>query len=140
MVGVLACARPKLFGDGRNVRDWIHTEDHSSAVWAILTRGVAGETYLVGADGERDNITVLRDILRAMGQPEDAFDWVRDRPGHDRRYAIDSAKLRRELGWRPIHTDFSEGLDQTIAWYRDNEAWWRPAKEATEAKYAAKGQ
>ena len=132
--------RPKLYGDGKNVRDWIHTEDHSSAVWEILTRGRLGETYLIGADGERDNITVLRDILRAMGQPEDAFDWVRDRPGHDRRYAIDSTKLRRELGWQPRHTDFASGLESTIAWYRDNESWWRPAKEATEAKYAAQGQ
>ena len=140
VTNIICGIRPKLYGDGRNVRDWIHTEDHSSAVWAILTRGRLGETYLIGADGERDNITVLREILRAMGQPEDAFDWVRDRPGHDRRYAIDSAKLRRELGWRPRHTDFAEGLAETIAWYRDNEDWWRPAKEATEAKYAAQGQ
>ena len=140
ITNILDGARPKLYGDGRNVRDWIHTEDHSSAVWAILTRGRVGETYLIGADGERDNVTVLRDILRAMGRPEDDFDWVRDRPGHDRRYAIDAAKLRRELGWEPAHTDFAEGLAQTIAWYRDNEAWWRPAKEATEAKYAAQGQ
>ena len=140
ITNVLCGIRPKLYGDGRNVRDWIHTEDHSSAVWEILTRGRVGETYLIGADGERDNITVLREILRAMGQPEDAFDWVRDRPGHDRRYAIDSTKLRRELGWQPRHTDFAEGLESTIAWYRDNESWWRPAKEATEAKYAAQGQ
>ena len=98
ITNVLCGIRPKLYGDGRNVRDWIHTEDHSSAVWAVLTRGVPGETYLVGADGERDNITVMRDVLRAMGEPEDAFDWVRDRLGHDRRYAIDSSKLRRELG------------------------------------------
>ena len=140
ITNILDGARPKLYGDGRNVRDWIHTEDHSSAVWAILTRGRVGETYLIGADGERDNVTVLRDILRAMGRPEDDFDWVRDRPGHDRRYAIDASKLRRELGWEPAHTDFAEGLAQTIAWYRDNEAWWRPAKEATEAKYAAQGQ
>ena len=140
VTNVLCGIRPKLYGDGRNVRDWIHTEDHSSAVWESLTRGRMGETYLVGADGERDNITVMRDILRAMGQPEDAFDWVRDRPGHDRRYAIDSTKLRRELGWRPRHTDFAEGLAATIAWYRDNEAWWRPAKEVTEAKYARQGQ
>ncbi|MCI2241782.1 dTDP-glucose 4,6-dehydratase [Adlercreutzia faecimuris] len=140
ITNILDGARPKLYGDGRNVRDWIHTEDHSSAVWAILTRGRVGETYLIGADGERDNVTVLRDILRAMGRPEDDFDWVRDRPGHDRRYAIDAAKLRRELGWEPAHTDFAEGLAQTIAWYRDNEAWWRPAKEATEARYAAQGQ
>ena len=140
ITNILCGIRPKLYGDGKNVRDWIHTEDHSSAVWEILTRGRYGETYLIGADGERDNITVLREILRAMGQPEDAFDWVRDRPGHDRRYAIDSTKLRRELGWQPRHTDFASGLEATIAWYRDNEAWWRPAKEATEAKYAAQGQ
>ncbi len=132
--------RPRLYGDGRNVRDWIHTEDHSSAVWAILTKGRIGETYLIGADGELDNITVLREILRAFGRPEDDFDWVRDRPGHDRRYAIDATKLRRELGWGPSHTDFAAGLAETIAWYRGNEAWWRPAKEATEARYAAQGR
>ena len=99
-----------------------------------------GETYLIGADGERSNITVLRMILEAMGRDPDDFDWVRDRPGHDRRYAIDSAKLRRELGWEPRHTDFAEGLRQTIAWYVANEAWWRPAKAATEARYAKQGQ
>ncbi|MBR3326042.1 MAG: GDP-mannose 4,6-dehydratase [Atopobiaceae bacterium] len=140
VVNVLCGIRPKLYGDGRNVRDWIYTEDHSSVVWAILMRGVPGETYRVGADGERDNITVMRDILAAMGQAPDAFDWVHDRPGHDRRYAIDSSKLRRELGWMPAHTDFAEGLAATIEWYRANEDWWRPAKEATEAKYAAQGQ
>ena len=140
ITNVLCGIRPKLYGDGRNVRDWIHTEDHSSAVWAILTQGRIGETYLIGADGERDNITVMRDILRAMGEAEDAFDWVRDRPGHDRRYAIDSSKLRRELGWMPKHTDFSEGLAATIEWYREHEDWWRPVKEATEAKYAKQGQ
>ena len=140
ITNVLDGQRPKLYGEGLNVRDWIHTEDHSSAVWTILTRGRVGETYLIGADGEKNNLTVLRTILSMMGQPEDAFDWVRDRPGHDRRYAIDSAKLRRELGWQPAHTDFEEGLAQTIAWYRDHEAWWRPAKAATEAKYAAQGQ
>ena len=140
ITNILCGVRPKLYGDGRNVRDWIHTEDHSFAVWEILTRGRVGETYLVGADGERDNITVLRDILRAMGRPEDDFDWVRDRPGHDRRYAIDPTKLRTELGWEPRHTDFESGLRATIAWYRDNEAWWRPAKAATEAKYAEQGQ
>ena len=140
VTNVLCGTRPKLYGDGKNVRDWIHTEDHSSAVWTILTRGRVGETYLVGADGERSNIDVLRAILRAMGRPEDDFDWVRDRPGHDRRYAIDPTKLRTELGWEPRHTDFAEGLAATIEWYRENEAWWRPAKEATEAKYAAQGQ
>ena len=139
ITNILCGIRPKLYGDGRNVRDWIHTEDHSRAVWTILTKGKLGETYLIGADGERSNIEVLRAILQRMGQPADAFDWVRDRPGHDRRYAIDSSKLRRELGWKPVHTDFAEGLDRTIQWYRDNEDWWRPAKKATEEKYAKQG-
>ena len=132
--------RPKLYGKGENVRDWIHTEDHSSAVWDILTKGRMGETYLIGADGERNNITVLRMILEAMGKDPEDFDWVADRPGHDRRYAIDSTKLQRELGWRPAHTDFAEGLRATIDWYVANESWWRPAKEATEARYRAQGQ
>lgn len=140
ITNIIDGVRPKLYGDGRNVRDWIHTEDHSSAVWTILTKGRIGETYLIGADGEKGNIDVLRAILRAMGRAEDDFDWVRDRPGHDRRYAIDSTKLRRELGWQPAHTDFDAGLAQTIQWYRDHEEWWRPAKEATERKYAAQGQ
>lgn len=118
--------RPKLYGRGENVRDWIHTEDHSSAVWDILTKGRMGETYLIGADGERNNITVLRMILEAMGKDPEDFDWVADRPGHDRRYAIDSTKLQRELGWRPAHTDFAGGLKQTIDWYVANESWWRP--------------
>lgn len=133
-------ARPKLYGDGRNVRDWIHTEDHSSAVWCILTRGRIGETYLIGADGEHDNLTVLKKILHEFGRSENDFDWVKDRPGHDRRYAIDSSKLRRELGWRPVHTDFSSGLAETIEWYRAHEDWWRPNKEITEARYSAQGQ
>ena len=132
--------RPRLYGDGKNVRDWIHTEDHSSGVWTILTKGRIGETYLIGADGEQNNITVLRMILRMMGQSEDAFDWVKDRPGHDRRYAIDSTKLRTELGWTPKHTDFESGLAQTIEWYTENRAWWEPAKAATEARYKRQGQ
>lgn len=140
VTNILDGIRPKLYGNGLNVRDWIHTEDHSSAVWAILTKGRIGETYLIGADGERNNLDVLHDILRVMGQPEDAFDWVRDRPGHDRRYAIDPTKLMTELGWKPKHTDFESGLKQTIQWYTDNEDWWRPAKAATEAKYKKQGQ
>ena len=140
ITNILDGVRPKLYGDGRNVRDWIHTDDHSSAVWTILTKGEMGETYLIGADGERSNIDVLRAILTRLGKPADDFDWVRDRPGHDRRYAIDSTKLRRELGWEPKHTDFSEGLDQTIAWYTENRAWWEPVKAATEARYKAQGQ
>ncbi|MBM6695884.1 dTDP-glucose 4,6-dehydratase [Bifidobacterium pullorum subsp. saeculare] len=140
ITNILTGVRPKLYGDGLNVRDWIHTDDHSSAVWTILTRGRIGETYLIGADGERNNLTVLRDILEMMGKDPDDFDWVKDRPGHDRRYAIDSTKLRTELGWTPEHTDFREGLEHTIRWYEENRAWWEPVKAKTEARYKAQGQ
>ena len=140
ITSILEGMRPKLYGTGANVRDWIHVDDHSSAIWEILTRGSIGETYLIGADGEKSNIDVLRMILRLMGQPEDAFDWVRDRPGHDRRYAIDPTKLRIELGWRPAHTDFERGLQGVIDWYADHRDWWEPVKAATEARYRAQGQ
>ncbi|MFM6975004.1 MAG: dTDP-glucose 4,6-dehydratase [Agromyces sp.] len=131
--------RPRLYGSGENVRDWIHADDHSAAVLTILERGTIGETYLIGADGERSNIDVVRLILELMGQPVDAFDHVQDRAGHDLRYAIDSSKLRSELGWTPKYQDFRAGLADTIEWYRENEAWWAPVKDATEAKYAAVG-
>lgn len=132
--------RPRVYGDGLNVRDWIHTEDHSSAVMTILEKGVIGETYLIGADGERSNLDVVRAILRHFGRSEDEIEFVTDRAGHDRRYAIESGKLRSQLGWRPAFQDFEAGLANTIEWYVANEAWWRPAKAATEAAYAAKGQ
>ncbi|MCL2613042.1 MAG: dTDP-glucose 4,6-dehydratase [Nocardioidaceae bacterium] len=132
--------RPRVYGDGLNVRDWIHTEDHSSAVLAILERGRIGETYLIGADGERSNVDVVRAILRHFGRPEDDIEWVTDRAGHDRRYAIESGKLRHELDWQPRYADFDAGLTQTIEWYQQHQDWWRPAKAATEAKYAQKGQ
>lgn len=140
ITNILCGRRPKLYGDGLNVRDWIHVDDHSSAVWTILTRGRIGETYLIGADGERNNREVLGVLLEAMGKAPDDFDWVKDRPGHDRRYAIDHTKMTTELGWKATHQDFSEGLKQTIDWYRKNEAWWRPAKDAVEAKYVKQGQ
>jgi dTDP-glucose 4,6-dehydratase len=132
--------RPKLYGAGLNVRDWIHVEDHNSAVWAIIDRGRIGETYLIGADGEKNNLDVVRTLLEIFGRDNDDFDHVADRPGHDLRYAIDASKLRDELGWSPRFTNFHDGIEATVAWYRENEAWWRPAKAATEAKYAAVGQ
>jgi dTDP-glucose 4,6-dehydratase len=140
ITNVLVGRRPKLYGAGLNVRDWIHVDDHNAAVWTVLERGRLGETYLIGADGEKNNLEVIQTILRLMGQPEDAFDHVNDRPGHDMRYAIDSSKLRRELGWQPAYPSFEEGLRATIDWYAANEAWWRPAKEAVEAGYAKQGQ
>ena len=132
--------RPKLYGAGLNVRDWIHVHDHNLAVLRILEAGRMGETYLIGADGELGNKTVIELILQLMGQPTDAHDHVNDRAGHDMRYAIDSAKLRTELGWEPTYRDFESGIAATIDWYRANEDWWRPGKQATEAKYAAVGQ
>lgn len=131
---------PKVYGDGLNVRDWIHADDHSSAVLAILDRGRIGETYLVGADGEKSNLEVATAILKYFGRGQDDIDFVTDRAGHDRRYAIESGKLRAELGWSPRFQDFEAGLADTIEWYVAHEDWWRPAKQATEASYAAKGQ
>lgn len=140
ITNVLTGRRPKLYGAGANVRDWIHVDDHNSAVWRILEGGALGNTYLIGADGERDNLSVLRLILELMGRDPDDFDHVTDRAGHDLRYAIDSGALRDELGWAPKHTDFAEGLAETIGWYRDNEWWWAPLKEQIEARYAERGQ
>ncbi len=132
--------RPRLYGKGENVRDWIHADDHSSAVLTILEKGRIGETYLIGADGEKNNLEVVQMLLQLMGREADDFDHVTDRPGHDLRYAIDSTKLREELGWAPAYPDFAAGLAATVDWYRRNEAWWRPQKAATEAKYAQVGQ
>ena len=132
--------RPRLYGAGLNVRDWIHADDHSSAVLTVLDRGELGETYLIGADGEESNKDVVEAILRLMGHDAGDYEHVTDRPGHDLRYAIDSSKLRAELGWEPAFADFEAGLAATIDWYRENESWWRPQKAATEAKYAKAGQ
>ena len=140
ITNILSGLTPKLYGEGLNVRDWIHATDHSSAVLRILESGKIGETYLIGADGEENNITVLRTILRLMGKDENDFEHVIDRPGHDMRYAIDGTRLREELGWEPQFTDFEAGLADTIAWYTDNRSWWEPLKAEVEAKYAKAGQ
>lgn len=140
ITNILSGIKPKLYGTGKNVRDWIHTNDHSRAVWTILTKGKIGETYLIGADGEKNNKEVLELILQEMGQPKDAYEMVKDRPGHDLRYAIDSSKLRSELGWEPKFTNFEDGLQDTISWYKDNESWWKNEKAEVEAKYANNGQ
>ncbi|NRA04497.1 MAG: dTDP-glucose 4,6-dehydratase [Myxococcales bacterium] len=140
ITNVLCGEPPKLYGEGLNVRDWIHVDDHNRAVHAILERGRSGETYLIGADGERNNRQVIEMILEALGKDPGAYEKVRDRAGHDLRYAIDYTKLRQELGWRPEYTEFAEGLRQTVDWYATHEDWWRPQKAATEARYRRKGQ
>src|ERR1700712_2088281 len=118
ITNILTGRRPKLYGAGVNVRDWIHVEDHNSAVWRVISDGGMGRTYLIGADGERDNLTVMRTVLRLMGRDSDDFDHVTDRAGHDVRYAIDPSALRDELGWAPAHDDFDSGLAPPIDWYR----------------------
>jgi dTDP-glucose 4,6-dehydratase len=140
ITNVLTGRRPKLYGRGANVRDWIHVDDHNDAVWRILTDGQPGRTYLIGAEGERDNLSVLQAILHLMGRDPDDFDQVTDRAGHDLRYAIDPTGLYDELGWAPQHTVFEDGLRATIEWYRANESWWAPLKDVVEARYRERGQ
>lgn len=140
ITNILSGIRPKLYGEGKNVRDWIHTDDHSSAVWAILTKGKIGETYLIGANGEKNNQAVLELILELMNQPKDAYDQVIDRPVYDLRYAIDAMKLKQELGWQPEFVNFREGLADTIRWYIEKEEWWKAEKAQVEASYARQGQ
>ena len=136
ITNILSGIKPKLYGNGKNVRDWIHTNDHSSAVWTILNDGKIGETYLIGANGEKDNKEVLELVLKEMHMPNDFYDHVTDRAGHDLRYAIDSTKLYKELNWKPKYTNFEEGLRQTIQWYIDNQEWWEHEKDEVEANYA----
>jgi len=140
ITNILQGTKPKLYGSGLNVRDWIHVDDHNDAVIAILEQGRLGETYLIGADGERNNLEIVQLLLELMGKPADWFEHVNDRPGHDLRYAIDSSKLRAETDWRPRYSDIRAGLEATIDWYRDNEAWWLTAKDAAEHTYARLGR
>jgi dTDP-glucose 4,6-dehydratase len=111
-----------VYGDGLYVRDWIHVEDHCEAIELVLDRGVSGEVYNIGAENERPNLDVIRGILRLTGRDESLLRQVPDRPGHDRRYAMNARKIRENLGWKPRH-NFEEGLAETVAWYRTNSAW-----------------
>jgi dTDP-glucose 4,6-dehydratase len=124
-----------LYGDGLNVRDWLYVEDHCDAIWTVLQKGKAGEVYNVGGNNELKNRELVAEILKALGKTwEEGVQQVKDRPGHDRRYAIDAGKIKRELGWEPKHR-FSEAIKTTIQWYRDNEAWWRAIKSGEYLKY-----
>lgn len=144
ITNVLSGIKPKLYGTGLQVRDWIHVDDHNEAALTIIEKGKLGDTYIIGADNDHtNNKMVIEMILELMGKPADWYEHVNDRPGHDQRYAMDSSKLRAELGWMPQFTDnegMKEGLRQTIQWYADNEDWWKAEKEKVEAAYAEKGQ
>lgn len=139
ITNILSGRRPKLYGTGENVRDWIHVEDHAAALLRILQRGAIGETYLVGAECEMTNRDVLHTMLSLMGQSADRIELVNDRPGHDRRYATDPSKIRQDLGWEPTYTVFEDGLRDTIAWYATNHLWWTTSKSQVEASYALSG-
>jgi dTDP-glucose 4,6-dehydratase len=137
---ILEGRRPRLYGTGVNVREWTHVDDHNRAVWHVIDAGKPGDTYLIGSGDERGNKAIVELILELMDQPRDAYEHVNDRPGHDLRYSNNSDKIRHELGWKPEYEDLREGLRDTIQWYRDNEWWWKPAKQATEAKYKQMGR
>jgi dTDP-glucose 4,6-dehydratase len=112
-----------VYGDGRNVRDWIHVDDHCRGLLAALEQGRAGQVYNLGASSERQNLDIVKEVLGLLGKPESLIRFVKDRPGHDRRYAIDSSKARRELGWGP-RLRFEDALAATVAWYREHRGWW----------------
>jgi dTDP-glucose 4,6-dehydratase len=140
ITNILGGVRPKLYGAGTNVREWTHVDDHNAAVHLILDKGRIGETYLIGSGDERSNKEILELLLTLMDRPADDYDRVPDRPGHDLRYANDSTRIRTELGWRPDYADLRAGLAATVDWYRHNEWWWKPQKDATEARYRTLGR
>lgn len=123
-----------VYGDGMQVRDWLHVSDHCSALYAVLTRGEAGEVYNIGGNNERANLDIVRLILRTLGRGEELITYVKDRPGHDRRYAIDNAKITSKLGWSPCYT-FEEGIQETIAWYQNNPVWLEHVLSGAYADY-----
>jgi dTDP-glucose 4,6-dehydratase len=131
-----------VYGDGKNVREWLHVDDHCSALLAVAERGRAGEVYNVGSSAEKPNIEIVERILAILKKPRSLMQFVKDRPGHDRRYAIDSTKLRSELGWKPVH-QFEQGIEATVHWYVENRRWWERVRsgaylEYYKAQYAAR--
>jgi dTDP-glucose 4,6-dehydratase len=121
MIGLIGSgSKPELYGNGANVRDWIHVDDHNDGVWAVIDKGVIGETYLLGADNQRSNLQVVQALLEIMGRPKDWIEFISDRPGHDLRYAIDASATEAELGWKPKHGNFEEKLAETVGFYYGN--------------------
>lgn len=129
-----------LYGDGKYVRDWLYVEDHCRAIDIVVNKGRAGETYLVGGlTADTNNLEVVKKILKLFDKGEDSIKFVKDRPGHDRRYAVDWGKINKELGWKPL-SEFDKWLGKTVGWYEENEWWWRPLKGKAEALYKKTGQ
>jgi dTDP-glucose 4,6-dehydratase len=117
-----------VYGDGGAIRDWLHVKDHCQAIDKIIHQGKIGETYCVGGKAEKTNLEITKEVLKAMNKEKEMIEYVEDRKGHDKRYAIDFSKIKNELGWEPSIT-FPEGIAETIQWYKDNEDWWRKLKE-----------
>lgn len=126
-----------LYGDGKNVRDWIYVEDNCAAIDLVLRKGKPGEVYNIGGKCERQNIQITKNILKGLGKPESLIQYVKDRPGHDRRYALNITKIKRELGWAPRYT-FEEGIKKTVKWYLDNQGWWERVKSGEYLKFYKK--
>ena len=124
-----------LYGDGKNIRDWLHVDDHCEAILLALEFGTPGEVYNIGGDNEHSNLQLTHEILRLMGETSDMIHPVEDRLGHDRRYAIDSSKIQNELGWKPTRSSWPAALKQTVNWYRENESWWRRVKSGAYLDY-----
>jgi dTDP-glucose 4,6-dehydratase len=124
IVNALADKPLPVYGDGLNVRDWLYVEDHCSAIDAVLGKGSVGEVYNIGGNNEWKNIDIVRLILQHLGKPDSLIAFVKDRPGHDRRYAIDSTKIKKQLGWQPSRA-FEVGMNETVAWYKQRETWWK---------------
>ncbi|MBA2943264.1 dTDP-glucose 4,6-dehydratase [Paenibacillus sp. CGMCC 1.16610] len=125
-----------VYGDGLNIRDWLYVEDHCSAIDLVLHKGINGEVYNIGGNNERTNIQIVQTILRELGKPESLIQYVKDRPGHDRRYGIDATKITKELGWEPKH-NFETGIHETIRWYLDYQDWWKRIQTGEYQQYFA---
>ncbi len=134
VTNLLADKKVPVYGDGLNVRDWIHVSDHCRAVWAVIAKGRIGQVYNIGGDNEQTNLEITKMLLEILYKDESMLEYVTDRLGHDRRYAIDASKIQNELGWQP-QVDFMVGLQQTAKWYKENESWWRAIKTGAYLKY-----
>ena len=124
-----------LYGSGNNVRDWLHVDDHCEAVLTVMEKGKAGEVYNIGGNNERTNLELTHAILALMGKGHDFIQPVKDRLGHDLRYAIDATKIKRELGWQPTRSAWPAALERTVKWYVDNKAWWQRVKSGAYREY-----
>jgi len=134
ITNLMADKKVPVYGDGLNVRDWIHVGDHCKAILTVVEKGVGGNVYNIGGNNERTNLEITKMLLKLLGKDESMMEYVKDRLGHDRRYAIDATLIKKELGWEP-QIDFATGLAQSVQWYIDNKSWWEDIKTGAYLKY-----